>query len=426
MKILHTADWHLGKRLDDRSRMEEQQVVMQEICEIADREEADVVLVAGDLFDTFNPPTEAVDLLYQTLKRLTAEGRRPVIAIAGNHDSPDRIEAPDPLARECGIIFAGYPHTLIPPFALDSGLRVLQSDEGFIELQLPGKETPLRLLFTPYANEYRLRTFLGHEESEEELRLLLQERWQQLTDSYCDRRGVNILLSHLFMVRRGDMLPEEPEEEKPILQVGGAQALYTDNIPWQIQYTALGHLHRMHRVDASTTKLSTSLPASTTPPATTSVISSPVFYSGSPLSYSFAEAGQQKHVLMIEVEPGEAAVVREVPLTRVKRLLRKRACGVNEALQWLSENSDALVELTIVTDTFLTALERRALNAAHSGIVTIIPEVADVEKLVGSAQKQIDLSRGMERLFRDYFYHEKGQEPNDEILQLFNEIMAEE
>jgi exonuclease SbcD len=182
----------------------------------------------------------------------------------------------------------------------------------------------------------------------------------------------------------------------------------------------------MHRVDASSTKLSTSLPASTTLPATTSVISSPVFYSGSPLSYSFAEAGQQKHVLMIEVEPGEAAVVREVPLTRVKRLLRKRAHGVDEALQWLSENSDALVELTIVTDTFLTALERRALNAAHSGIVTIIPEVADVENLVGSGQKQIDLSRGMENLFRDYFHHEKGQEPNDEIMQLFNEIMAEE
>ena len=115
MKILHTADWHLGKRLDDRSRLEEQQVVLQEICEIAEREGADAVLVAGDLFDTFNPPTEAVDLLYSTLKRLTADGHRPVIAIAGNHDSPDRIEAPDPLARACGIIFAGYPTPSYPP-----------------------------------------------------------------------------------------------------------------------------------------------------------------------------------------------------------------------------------------------------------------------------------------------------------------------
>lgn len=324
MRILHTADWHLGKRLDDFPRLEEQREVMEEICEIAEQEAADVVLVAGDLFDTFNPPTEAVDLLYRTLKRLTAEGRRPVIAIAGNHDSPDRIEAPDPLARECGIIFAGYPHTVVPPYLLESGLRILQSDKGFVELLLPGASAPLRILFTPYANEYRLKTFLGLEESEEELRSLLQERWQQLADRYCDQMGVNILLTHLFVARRGAPLPEEPEEEKPILQVGGAQAVYTDNIPTQIQYTALGHLHRMHFVEKEP---------------------SPVCYSGSPLSYSFAEAGQQKQLLMINLEPGKAAVVREIPLTRSKPLLRKKAKGVEEALQWLSENRDALSTL---------------------------------------------------------------------------------
>lgn len=405
MRILHTADWHLGKRLDDFPRLEEQREVMEEICEIAEQEAADVVLVAGDLFDTFNPPTEAVDLLYRTLKRLSAEGRRPVIAIAGNHDSPDRIEAADPLARECGILFAGYPHTEIPPYLLESGLRVLKSDKGFLELLLPGSSFPLRILFTPYANEYRLKTFLGLEESEKELRSILQERWQHLADSYCDQQGVNILLSHLFVVRRGDTLPEEPEEEKPILQVGGAQAIFTENIPSQIQYTALGHLHRMHFVEKGL---------------------SPVCYSGSPLSYSFAEAGQQKQLLMIDLEPGVAAVVRELPLTRSKMLLRKRAEGIDEALQWLSENRDALVELTIVTDSFLTAMERRALMAAHPGIVSIIPEVTDAEKLTESGQKQIDLTKGMEALFRDYFRHEKGQEPNDEIMQLFHEIVAEE
>ena len=89
MRILHTGDWHLGKRLEDFSRLEEQQVVMNEICEIADREQADIVLVSGDIYDTFNPPTEAVDLLYKTLKKLTNGGLRPVIAIAGNHDSPE-------------------------------------------------------------------------------------------------------------------------------------------------------------------------------------------------------------------------------------------------------------------------------------------------------------------------------------------------
>ncbi len=405
MKLLHTSDWHLGKRLDDFSRMEEQQAVLQEICEIAEHEQVDAVLVAGDLFDTFNPPTEAVDLFYKTLKRLAANGRRPVIAIAGNHDSPDRIEAPDPLARECGIIFAGYPNSVVAPFELDSGLRVLQSDEGFLELQLLGTNIPLRILHTSYANEYRLKTFLGHENSEEELRTVLQEKWQKLAGQYCDETGVNILLSHLFMVKKGDALPKEPEDEKPILHVGGAQAIYTENIPKQIQYTALGHLHRMHCVGDKPC---------------------PVYYGGSPLSYSFAEANQKKFVLIIDAEPGKEAKVREVELTRGKRLLRKRAEGLEEALQWLTENQDALVELTLETETYLSALERRKLNAVHPGIVAVIPEVTDAESLMGSRQKQIDLNQTMEELFRDYFKHEKGQEPGEDLMNLFKEILAEE
>lgn len=405
MKMLHTSDWHLGKRLEDFSRLEEQKAVMQEICEIAEREQVDVVIVAGDLFDTFNPPTEAVDLLYKTLKRLTANGRRPVIAIAGNHDSPDRIEAPDPLARECGIIFAGYPHSMASPFRLDSGLQVLKTDEGFLEVALPDSDIPLRILLTPYANEYRLKTFLGEENSEEELRGLLGRKWQSLADRYCDKRGVNILLSHLFMVKKGDPLPEEPEEEKPILHVGGTQAIYTENIPSQIQYTALGHLHRMQRMDSSP---------------------SPVCYSGSALCYSFSEANQQKYILLVEATPGETAHVREVPLTSGKQLLRKKADGMKDALEWLAKNQTALVELTLVTDNFLTAMDRRRLNAAHEGIVSLIPEVTNRDELIGRPPSRIDLSQNMEALFRDYFRYEKGQSPNEEILQLFNEMLAEE
>jgi DNA repair protein SbcD/Mre11 len=405
MKILHTSDWHLGKRLDDFSRMEEQQVVLLEICEIAERENVNVVLVAGDLFDTFNPPTEAVDLFYKTLKRLTNNGRRPLIAIAGNHDSPDRIEAPDPLARECGIIFAGYPNTKVTTFELDSGLKILASDEGFLELQLPETNVPLRILLTPYANEYRLKTCLGLENSEEELRTDLQQKWQNLTEKYCDNKGVNVLVSHLFMIKKGDVLPEEPEDEKPILHVGGAQVIYTENIPGQIQYTAVGHLHRMHKVDGEPC---------------------PVYYSGSPLSYSFAEANQKKYVLLIDVEPGNTAQVTETELTKGKKLLRKRAEGLEEALKWLAQYQDALVELTLVTETYLTALERRQINAAHPGIVAVIPEVTNDNILTGSHQKQIDLRRSMEDLFRDYFRHEKGQEPNVEIMNLFTEILAED
>lgn len=404
-RILHTGDWHLGKRLEDFSRLEEQRAVMDEICQIANKEEADIIVVSGDLFDTFNPPTEAVDLFYKTLKRLTNGGCRPVIAIAGNHDSPDRIEAPDPLARECGIIFAGYPNSEVPVFELETGLKVIGSEKGFIELSIPGKSFPIRLLLTPYANEYRLKSYLGEENSEEELRNVLQYKWQQLCNKYCDNNGVNILISHLFMIKRGEVVPEEPEDEKPILHVGGAQAIYSENIPRQIQYTALGHLHRMHKVDD---------------------FPSPIYYSGSPISYSFSEANQKKFVLMVDVAPGETAKVSEFQLSTVRPLLRKRAYGVDDAIAWLSNNSNALVELTLVTDTYITAKDRRRLNAAHNGIVTIIPEILNPDLFAESNKKQIDLNQSMESLFNDYFTHIKGQLPNEDIMNLFKEILAEE
>ncbi|HLV32088.1 MAG TPA: exonuclease subunit SbcD [Chitinispirillaceae bacterium] len=405
MKLLHTSDWHLGKKLDNFSRIDEQKAVLQEICDIADRENADAVLIAGDLFDTFNPPIEAVDLFYRTLKELAQNGRRPVIAIAGNHDSPDRIEAPDPLARACGIIFAGYPNSVVIPFGLDCGLKVLQNNEGFLELQLPGTEVPLRILMTPYANEYRLKTFLGIENNEAEFSKVLEERWHTQANQFCDEKGVNVLISHLFMGKKGEELPEEPEDEKPIVHVGGAQVVYTENIPDQIQYVALGHLHRMQNIDNKPC---------------------PVYYSGSPLSYSFAEANQKKYVLLIDAEPNKSVTVKPIELTSGKPLLRKRAEGIDDAVKWLEKNQEALVELTLVTDTFLTALERKKLHAAHDGIVTIIPEVKNSLDLIGHHHKKIDLSRSMEDLFRDYFVHEKNQEPNEDLLKLFTELLAEE
>ncbi len=403
MKILHTADWHLGKRLEKFSRLDEQKQVLAEIVEIADSHDVDAILVAGDLFDNFNPSTEAVELLYKTLKRLTNNGKRAVVAIAGNHDSPDRIEAPDPLARECGIFFVGYPNSEVSACELESGVCVLRTEPGFIELKLPKYEYPLRLLLTPYANEYRLKTFLGLENSEEELRQVLEKRWTELADTYCDSQGVNMLVAHLFVMKKGEEPPEEPEDEKPILHVGGAQAIYSENIPSHIQYTALGHLHRFRVIDS---------------------VPCPVVYSSSPLSYSFGEAGQEKHVIIIDAEPAKKVSYTPVPLTKGKPLYRKRFFGVDEALVWLEDNQDCLIEITLVTDSYLKADDRKRLMQSHEGIVTIIPEVNNPD-LLYSANTSIDLNQDMEKLFMQFFQHKHGQSPNDELLELFKEIRAE-
>lgn len=404
MKILHTADWHLGKKLDAYSRHREQVAVMAEIAQLAEKEQVDALIVSGDLFDTYNPPVESVDLFYKSLKRMANNGKRAVICIAGNHDSPDRIEAPDPLAKECGIIFVGYPNSQVSPFKLDSGLELIQSTEGFIELKLPAFDYPLRILLTPYANEYRFKTFLGSENSEAALSSLIGAKWQLLANAYCDNKGVNVLAAHLFMSKAGTEPEPESEDEKPILHVGGAQIIDTTWIPEQIQFAALGHLHRYHHVGGATC---------------------PVVYSGSPIAYSFSEADQQKYVSLVSLEPEKTAVAEKIPLSSGKRLLRAKIKGVPEAIHWLEQHSDALVELTLVSETFISAADRKHLMESHSGIISIIPEVLN-KGFQHEAAISIDLSKSMEELFVDYFTSVKGQAPDPGLLDLFKEVLANE
>lgn len=402
LKILHTADWHLGKRLDNFSRIEEQKEVLNEICEIAERENVDLVLLAGDLFDTFNPPIDAVELFYKTLKRLANNGERPIIAIAGNHDSPERIDAPDPLARECGIIFVGLPNAEVTPFKIDSHFEVVNTDKGFIEIKLEKFKHPIRIIHTPYANEVRLRKALNNEDKNSALNQVLQESWQEIADKYCDKKGINLLISHLYMMNRNGEILEEPDGEKP-LKIGNADLIYSDIIPAEVQYTALGHLHRAHQIGEE---------------------DRPVVYSGSPLSYSFAEAGQEKYVMLLEASPNKTITYEKILLSKGRTLSRKKFDDVDKAVEWLQANPYHLVELTLVSDTFLKADDIKRLYSSHDGIITIIPQITLSNKDGGVEVNQVNLEQDMKDLFKDYFKQRyNGQEPNDEIMDLFKEIM---
>ena len=399
MKILHTADWHLGKRLDNFYRLEEQKLVLNEICEIADDHAVDAIIVAGDLYDAYNPPVEATELLYKTLKRLTNNGKRPVIAIAGNHDSPSRIDSPDPLARECGIMFMGLPNTETQILQLEDGFEITKADQGFIEFKLPNHDYPLRIISTPYANEVRMKEYFG-EEKDVALQNSLKTTWSRLADQYCDENGVNILMTHLYMLKRGGEILEEPDGEKP-LKIGNADLIYSDAIPSQIQYTALGHLHRYQNVGTE---------------------QKPVVYAGSPLSYSFAEAGQQKYVNIIEAEPGKDVQTERIPLKSGKQLVCKRFNDIDLAVQWLNDNQYTLVELTIESDDFLKSDDLKRLRNAHHEIVHIIPIVSN-DNILDSNTKQVNLNQDITALFNDYFKSVKGQAPNQEIMDLFKEVI---
>lgn len=400
VRILHTADWHLGKRLDSISRMQEQIQVLNEICDLADAQNVDLVLIAGDLFDTFNPPVEAVELFYKTLRRLAKDGKRPVIAIAGNHDSPDRVDATDPLAKACGIILIGHPNAVVAPFELEGGFKVTHSDPGYLELRLPSIEFPIRILHTPYANEIRLKQYLAVEDKGTALHETLKQKWDELAHRYCDSKGVNLLVSHLYMMQRHGELLEEPDGEKSI-KVGNADVIYSDAVPEAIQYTALGHLHRHHQIGPSTR---------------------PVVYSGSPLSYSFSEAGQQKYLMIVDAQPNQEVVYTKVALESGREVCRKSFDDIEKAIAWLKDNPYTLVELTLISDTFLATEDLKNIRNAHDGIVYIIPKITSGQNLESQAVT-VDLDKDIEGLFVDYFKFKHEQQPSEELLELFKELL---
>ena len=402
MKILHTADWHLGKKLDRFSRIEEQRAVMGEIVQIADAQKVDVVIIAGDLFDNFTPNTDAIELFYKTVKQLSLGGRRPVVAISGNHDAPKLIDAPDPLARECGIFLIGQPFALVTPIETQD-FKMTHSSAGFIELQLASFPYPLRIIHTAYANEPRLREEL---EGDKQLAInqFLSDKWQALAQEYCDSKGVNILTAHLFMNPKNGELLEEPEGERPI-RIGNADMIYTNAIPLQMQYTALGHLHGFKNIGSE---------------------EKPIVYASSPLCYSFSEAGEQKYVAIIEAEPNKAAHLSKIPLTQGKPLVRKQFASIEAATSWLKENPNTWVELTLELKEYLRAEDRKRLYNTHEGIVFLIPKLLlDTEHNPSAELSLQDINfENITPLFESYFkYKNGGIAPNQEILNLFNEAI---
>ena len=404
IKILHTADWHLGKRLQEYSRLEEQKLVLEEIIEIADQENVDLILLAGDIFDTFNPNHEAVELLYKTLRKLSKNGERPIIAISGNHDSTQFVEAPDPLARELGILFYSRYDSIIPTGRLDSGIEITKSESGFVELKLPNFDFPIRVILAPYANETLLKTYLGEGDREAEFREVLQEKWKQLANKNCDENGFNLFVGHFFFMKEGTTPEAEPESERPILHVGGTQALFTKNIPSQIQYAALGHLHRYHSVGHE---------------------HCPVVYSSSPLAYSFSEADQEKKVVLIDAKPNQAVTYRPIGLKQGRPLYRMTFEKLEETLIWLEENPYCFVEITYATEHSIDAATRKAIMKAHDGIVNLIPQIKNPQGQENYHLKVEDLGKDMSHLFQLFYKSEKGQEPNEELMEIFREVISQ-
>ncbi|MFD0682677.1 MULTISPECIES: metallophosphoesterase family protein [unclassified Paenibacillus] len=383
MRILHTADWHFGRTLEGRSRLAEQEAFVEELAHIVRDQQIDLVLLAGDVYDSVNPPAAAEQLFYDALARLADNGTRPVAVIAGNHDHPDRLAAAAPLAQKLGVLLMGLPedrHELIP---------IARTGESAC------------LFGLPYPSESRLKELLSDDAEEELLRAAYSDRVKHIAMGQAKHfraDTVNLIMSHIYVLGGA-----ESESERPI-QVGGAYTVDTSALAVSgAQYVALGHLHRPQNIKAA----------------------SLMRYSGSPLAYSFSEHGQAKSVTILDVKPGGEVKLEELFLSCGRPLaLWKADSGLSQVHKWLDEGRDAKawIDLEINMTEAMSMEQIHTLRKAREGIVNIRPIYPEME--AAAAGEASMRSMPMDELFRRYYIRQTGgAEPEAELVQLFMELL---
>ena len=287
MRILHTADWHIGKIVNEFSMLEDQTEVLHRLVDEVKKLNVDVLIMAGDLYDRAIPPKEAVILATEIFTRLIREAGIPVLAIAGNHDSNERLEYGAELLSTSQLYIEG---------TLKKDIR-----------KVTVKGANFYLL--PFADHVAVRKLLGNDEIKD-----LQDATRVQIESIKEKMNpdeLNILIAHGYVVNGGKESVEDSDSERP-LSIGTAE--YVDvNLFDAFDYVALGHLHKAQKVKSDRVR-----------------------YSGSPVKYSKSEARHKKQHLLVDLEKDTIDV--QTILTNPKRDLRVIRGFFDELMQDESED----------------------------------------------------------------------------------------
>lgn len=381
MNILHTSDWHIGKRLMDRERLPEQIAALDEIARICDERAVDLVLVAGDVFDTYMPSAEAEQAFFHAVSRIAGK-RRAVVLISGNHDDGVRLAASAPLAAQEGIYLFGGGQEIA-----DCGggrpVRAVAAGEGYLVVEnAQGERVYINAL--PYPNEARLKEEKTEESYADKLRRRIERGDAGFTGGM-----PHILLSHLFVA--GGKVSESERD----IDLGGARAVPVSLFEG-FDYVALGHLHKPQKFGGN------------------------VRYCGSLLQYSFDER-EDKQVILLHTQGERILSVEEIGLTAGKRLIRLEEKDALRAAALLKQYEDAYIELTLHLNAPLTSQETQMLRAANEGLVSLI--VRTQGQSVLPAIKRSTLSSG--ELFTEYYRSVYGEAPARELTEAFLALLEE-
>lgn len=385
MRFLHTADWHIGKPLRGRSRMDEYAKALDQVAAIAKDQEVDAVLIAGDVFDSPAPPPEAEKLVYNFLAKLVSE-RIQCLLIAGNHDHPRKLDALQTLLASLGIHVR---HEVRPPE--QGGVVTLRSKDG-------NEEAKVAVL--PFVAERKVVDACTVMDAEHKWYEEYGKRIEQILAALVKglpATTVNVVLAHLLV--DGARVGTGERE----LHLGQIYGINPQQLPASVQYIGLGHLHRPQEVLA---------PAKT-------------LYPGSLLELDFGEEQQDKSVVVFEAQPQKAPKLELVPITAGRRLktitasLPELECLANE---WTEAD---YLRVRVKADGPTPGLSERVKELLPNALDVTVEHPKDPAQAKANGNGEGRVKLAPSRLFAAYYEHRHSKPPDPELQQLFDQVHEE-
>lgn len=373
MKIIHLADLHIGKRVNEFSMIDDQKYILNQILEIIDKEKPDAVIIAGDVYDKQVPSIEAVELLDSFISDISKR-KTTTFIISGNHDSAERLAFGSTLMA-MGKIY------ISPVYNGKISKYTLKDDFGNANFYL-----------LPFVKPSHVKRFFPDEKIES-----YTDAIKVVVDNLkLDTSEINILIAHQFVTGASRTESEE-------ISVGGL-----DNVDASVfedfDYVALGHIHRPQKIGTERIR-----------------------YCGTPLKYSFSEVNDTKSVSIIEINSKEDFNLRMIPLIP-KRDMRKIR-GTYEELttktSYENTNTDDYIHVTL-TDEFNVADAIQKLRVIYKNIMKL-----EYDNMRTRESRKINLddmvieNKNPLEIFSEFYKLQNNKEMNDEQKEIIKKIMEE-
>lgn len=380
MKFFHLSDLHIGKQLHRYHMAAEQRDILNQIVELAEREQPDAVILAGDIYDSSIPSADAVSIFDDFLTALSSvEPQITLLAIAGNHDSAKRLDFASSILAKHRIHIAGFPPHCKEEFIKRVTLTDLYGEVDFYLL--------------PFVKPMYVRNLFPEEELTYDLavrRLLEREKIHR------ERR--NVIISHQFYTAGGS---EPTVCDSEVRLVGGIENVDISVLE-PFDYAALGHIHRPQKIGKEVYR-----------------------YCGTPLAYSVSEADHEKSVTVVELaEKGSEPVIRQLSLVPLRRV-RKLSGRLDDILAGVSEeNRDDYVSITL-TDEVEAYQPKERLESCFEHILEIRIDNARTRSLLSFSEEESENLSPYE-MFCRFFSEMNGREMTAQEDTLIREVINRE